>query len=169
MSDPEVPPAGSQHAVPPAAPSASPGTAATPATSAAPPVLPTTPPVIDTEQAHLTDGVNRDTVWTWNAIGKRRGAWGLATDAEEGNRGFLLNHAIGDELLPDAQGKRYSNSDPVTGQAAWFDLRVRLRRCAPQDWGETAPLAPPLARPVGLPPSPDKLAYGAQFKAKEPA
>ncbi len=26
------------------------------------------------------DGVNPDTVWTWNAIGKRAGAWNLAAD-----------------------------------------------------------------------------------------
>jgi hypothetical protein len=43
--------------------------------------------------------VNRDTMWTWNAIGKRKGAWGLARDAPEANRGFLLNHLI-HELLP---------------------------------------------------------------------
>ncbi len=29
-------------------------------------------------QVKLMDGVNPDTVWTWNAIGKRSGAWGLA-------------------------------------------------------------------------------------------
>ena len=37
---------------------------------------------------------------------------------------------IGDLLPADANGKRYSNSDPVTGQAAWFDLRVRIVKCA---------------------------------------
>ena len=31
----------------------------------------------------LHAGVQRDTVWTWNAIGKRRGSWGLAADAPE--------------------------------------------------------------------------------------
>ena len=29
-----------------------------------------------------------DTVWTWNAIGKRKGAWKLATDAPEAQRRF---------------------------------------------------------------------------------
>ena len=29
-------------------------------------------------QVRLMEGVNPDTVWTWNAIGKRRGAWGLS-------------------------------------------------------------------------------------------
>ncbi len=74
------------------------------------------------------DGVNPDTVWTWNAIGKRSGAWGLAPDAPEAKKGFLLNHLIA-ELLPEREGGyRYSNSDPITGQAAWYDLRVRVEK-----------------------------------------
>src|SRR5262245_36773024 len=47
----------------------------------------------------LMEGVNENTVWTWNAIGKRKGAWNLAPDAPEATRGFLLNHVIS-ELLP---------------------------------------------------------------------
>ena len=81
-------------------------------------------------QVKLMEGVNADTVWTWNAIGKRAGAWGLAPDAPEATRGFLLNHLIA-ELLPEqAGGYRFSNSDPVTGQAAWYDLRVRIEKAA---------------------------------------
>jgi len=79
-------------------------------------------------QVKLMDGVNPDTVWTWNAIGKRSGAWNLAKDAPEARTGFLLNHVISD-LLPERDGGyRYSNSDPVTGQAAWYDLRVRVEK-----------------------------------------
>lgn len=115
-------------------------------------------------QIRLVDGVNADTVWTWNAIGKRKGAWNLKDDAGEASRGFLLNHAIGDLLPPDRQGKRYSNSDPVTGQAAWFDLRVRIRRCAPKEAGFTAPQFAPLPLPPGMRPSPDRLAFGAEFR-----
>ncbi|HET9068137.1 MAG TPA: formate dehydrogenase, partial [Amaricoccus sp.] len=66
---------------------------------------------------------NAATVWTWNAIGKRPGAWALDPRSPEATRGFLLNHLI-PERLPDGS----SNSDPVTGQAAWYDLRVRLER-----------------------------------------
>src|SRR5437588_987770 len=51
-------------------------------------------------QLKLMDGVNPDTVWTWNAIGKRSGAWNLAADSPESARGFLLNHLI-TEMLPD--------------------------------------------------------------------
>ena len=49
------------------------------------------------------DGVNPDTVWTWNAIGKRSGTWGLSADAPEAKKGFLLNHLISD-LLPEREG-----------------------------------------------------------------
>lgn len=72
--------------------------------------------------------LNPHTVWTWNAIGKRRGAWGLSKDAPEAEKGFLLNHLMHDLMPPDATGARVWNADPVTGQAAWFDLRVRIER-----------------------------------------
>ncbi len=87
-------------------------------------------------------GVNRDTVWTWNAIGKRRGAWGLAPDTPEATQGFLLNHLITELLPPRPDGQRYSNSDPVTGQAAWFDLKVRIEKCSPSEAAETVPQLP---------------------------
>ena len=86
--------------------------------------------VIEVPVAHMA-ALNENTVWTWNAIGKRKGAWGLAPDAPEAVKGFLLNHLIS-ELLPEkGDGMRWSNSDPVTGQAAWFDLRVKVERIAP--------------------------------------
>ena len=68
-----------------------------------------------------SEAVEPGTVWTWNAIGKQPGAWALAPEANEARKGFLLNHLITDEL-PD----RISNSDPVTGQAGWYDVRVRI-------------------------------------------
>ena len=83
-------------------------------------------------QAKLMSGVNPDTVWTWNAIGKRSGTWGLSADAPESKKGFLLNHLISD-LLPEREGGyRFSNSDPITGQAAWYDLKVRIEKAADQ-------------------------------------
>jgi anaerobic selenocysteine-containing dehydrogenase len=101
----------------------------------------------------LHEGVNPDTVWTWNAVGKRAGAWRLPQDAPEAERGFLLNHAIA-EWLPSQEGPRRSNSDPVTGQAAWYDLRVRVSRAeAPGP----VPRFDPLREPPGLPPAPDLL------------
>ena len=83
-------------------------------------------------QVKLVEGQNQDTVWTWNAIGKRKGAWALTPDSPESQKGFLLNHLISD-LLPEREGGyRYSNSDPITGQAAWYDLKVRVTKSADQ-------------------------------------
>ena len=72
--------------------------------------------------------LNDNTVWTWNAIGKRKGAWALDEDAPEATKGFLLNHLIHELLPPKGDGLRWANSDPITGQAAWFDLKVRSKR-----------------------------------------
>jgi anaerobic selenocysteine-containing dehydrogenase len=96
-------------------------------------------------QIRVMDGVNPNTVWTWNAIGKRTGAWALANDAPESRRGFLLNHIISEYLPADGTGHRASNSDPVTGQAAWFDLTVRIEKCAPDTLEETQPMMSPSA------------------------
>ncbi|WP_436643206.1 molybdopterin oxidoreductase family protein [Microbaculum sp. FT89] len=116
-------------------------------------------------QIQLMDGCNADTVWTWNAIGKRSGAWNLANDAPEATRGFLLNHLIA-ELLPErGGGYRFSNSDPVTGQAAWYDLRVRIEKAAPDEAGETAPRYEPISHAV-LPAAPEVSTYGAQFRER---
>jgi anaerobic selenocysteine-containing dehydrogenase len=86
-------------------------------------------------QLKTMEGVEYNTVWTWNAIGKQPGAWALAPDAAEATQGFLLNHLIS-EHLPHAAGERaITNSDPITGQAAWFDLRVRITKAAPGESG----------------------------------
>lgn len=97
----------------------------------------------------LVDGVNPDTVWTWNAIGKRAGAWNLAPDAPEFRKGFLLNHLIS-ELLPLDGGYRFTNADPVTGQAAWYDLRVRIDRVAPGEPDRAAPSFNAIGHPSSL-------------------
>jgi len=60
------------------------------------------------------------------AIGKAPGAWRLSPDADEATRGFLLNHLISDELPVAGSDRRLSNSDPITGQAGWYDVRVRI-------------------------------------------
>lgn len=104
--------------------------------------------------AHMA-ALNPDTVWTWNAIGKRKGAWALDEDAPEARRGFLLNHLIPDLLPERGDGRRWSNSDPITGQAAWFDLRVRIEKTkAPAG---ALPAFAPLRSPV--PPAPRELRW----------
>jgi anaerobic selenocysteine-containing dehydrogenase len=112
-------------------------------------------------QVRLQEGVNPDTVWTWNAIGKRAGAWALQGDVPEQREGFLLNHLIG-ELLPEqGGGYHYSNSDPITGQAAWYDLRVHIEKTEAGS-GETLPHFEPLASPLARKP-PEVSDFGAQF------
>ena len=118
-------------------------------------------------QVRLVEGVNPDTVWTWNAIGKRKGAWNLKDDAPESNKGFLLNHLISELLPKDIDGIRYSNSDPITGQAAWFDLRVRIEKASPSEQGFTEPQFEKLPLPPRMEPSPDVNRYGGAFKVKK--
>ncbi|WP_370277524.1 molybdopterin oxidoreductase family protein, partial [Pontibacterium sp.] len=110
-------------------------------------------------QVKLMEGTNEQTVWTWNAIAKRGGAWGLSDDANEATDGFLMNHLIS-ELLPQKGDKedRVTNSDPVTGQAAWYDLRVKITPAAPGETG-TWPAFSALKPQPNAKPSPDMLSY----------
>ena len=39
---------------------------------------------------------------------------------------FLLNHLISELLPPKQSFADITNSDPVTGQAAWYDLCVKI-------------------------------------------
>ena len=95
-------------------------------------------------------GLNENTVWTWNAIGKRKGAWALDPNAPEATKGFLLNHLIHELQPAKGDGLRWSNSDPVTGQAAWFDLKVKLEKTtAPK---ESQPSFKEIKSPVGAGP-----------------
>ena len=119
-----------------------------------------------TVRAKLMDGVNPDTVWTWNAIGKRAGAWNLTPDSREATRGFLLNHLISELLPPRAGGYRYANADPVTGQAAWYDLRVKVEK-ATAPVGHVEPAFAVLETPP-LAARPDPLRYGAKFRPPRP-
>ena len=108
-----------------------------------------------------SDAVNRDTIWTWNAIGKRKGSWGLDPQSPEARKGFLMNHLIHELLPPKGDGLRWSNSDPVTGQAAWYDLRVRIEKAAP---GETSePHFATVAAPGREHERPAVLRYGQEW------
>lgn len=112
-----------------------------------------------------SEAVEPGTVWTWNAIGKGKGAWRLAPDADESRRGFLLNHVISSELPDPARpGQRMSNSDPVTGQAGWYDVRVRLRPAGLDDGAETFPQVDQVPPAPGTRAGRDILAYFAGRK-----
>jgi len=103
----------------------------------------------------LMAALNENTVWTWNAIGKRKGTWALDEEAPEATEGFLLNHLIHELLPARGDGMRWANSDPITGQAAWFDLRVKIEKAAAP--AEAQPAFPPLKSPVGR--GPENLAW----------
>jgi anaerobic selenocysteine-containing dehydrogenase len=96
-----------------------------------------------------SEAVEAGTVWTWNAIGKAAGAWALSPDANEARKGFLLNHLISEEL-PAHGGGRVSNSDPITGQAAWYDVRVRIRKADAAEEPVTSPQFAPLTAFPGM-------------------
>jgi anaerobic selenocysteine-containing dehydrogenase len=112
--------------------------------------------------ARYSEAVEPGTVWTWNAIGKAPGAWNLAPGANEADLGFLLNHLISDELpQPFAAGTaagsegspgggRISNSDPVTGQAGWYDVRVRIYKAGADEARQSSPQVAAVASLPGM-------------------
>ncbi len=109
------------------------------------------------------EAVNPRTLWTWNAIGKRAGAWALHDNVPEVQRGFLLNHLIHELLPPKGDGLRWSNSDPVTGQAAWYDLRVRIEKA--EGGGPAEPRTGVQSSPVGR--GPAEIAFGEEWTCEE--
>ena len=108
-------------------------------------------------KASRSQAVEPGTVWTWNAIGKAAGAWNLAPDANESRDGFLLNHVISEELPVRGSDARISNSDPVTGQAAWYDVRVRVVKAAADEPARTEPQFAPMRRYPGMSERPAEL------------
>jgi anaerobic selenocysteine-containing dehydrogenase len=108
----------------------------------------------------VMEGVNAKTVWTWNAIGKRKGAWQLDEDAPESRKGFLLNHLIHELLPPKGDGLRWANSDPITGQAAWYDLKVRIEKAEPDEPKISFPEFPPQKSPPGMTRPKQTVRYG---------
>ena len=112
-------------------------------------------------------GVNDHTIWTWNAIGKRKGAWQLDPDAPEAKKGFLLNHLIHELLPAKGDGMRWSNSDPITGQAAWFDLRVQIEKAAADEPAESWPQFDTLPRMNGEGAPDATLRYGLEWTNKK--
>ncbi|MBI5436215.1 MAG: molybdopterin oxidoreductase family protein [Nitrosomonadales bacterium] len=109
--------------------------------------------------ARYSEAVEPGTVWTWNAIGKAAGAWNLSPDANESQQGFLLNHLISEELPANPDGTRYSNSDPITGQAAWYDVRVRIYPAGADEPQQTSPQFEAMTKYPGMKEPPSWLAY----------
>jgi anaerobic selenocysteine-containing dehydrogenase len=111
-----------------------------------------------------SEAVEPGTVWTWNAIGKSAGAWNLTPDANEAQRGFLLNHLISEELPPSSAGASLSNSDPITGQAAWYDVRVRIYKAQAGEPEQSWPQFKAVPRAPGVEAAPTR--WQAWFAGK---
>ncbi|MBL8324486.1 MAG: molybdopterin oxidoreductase family protein, partial [Rubrivivax sp.] len=110
-------------------------------------------------RAAHSQAVEPGTVWTWNAIGKASGAWNLEPGANEAREGFLLNHVISEELpVRGSEHERVSNSDPITGQAAWYDVRVRVVKAEPGEPALSAPQFAPMRVYPGMKARPPELA-----------
>jgi len=75
---------------------------------------------------------------------------GAGCRCQRGEKGFLLNHLIGEELPAHDAGAHLSNSDPITGQAGWFDVRVRIYPADADEPQETSPQFEPLKPVPGM-------------------
>ena len=76
----------------------------------------------------------------------------------------MLNHLIKELLPAKGDGQRWSNSDPITGQAAWFDLKVQISKAEPNEPKVSYPQFSALPRMNGVNPKPTKtLRYGIEW------
>ncbi len=107
-----------------------------------------------TAKLRLSDAVEPDTVWTWNAIAKGPGSWALDPQSPEVRRAILINHIIPDRQAGPYQSE-YFNNDPVTGQAGWYDARVKIY---PSEIEEVWPIVDP-RQPAVERPEVSRLAY----------
>ncbi|MDA8192633.1 MAG: molybdopterin-dependent oxidoreductase [Thermaerobacter sp.] len=95
-----------------------------------------------TGKLRYSDAVEPGTVWTWNAIAKGPGSWSLDPDAPEAKRAILINHIIPDTIPLKGPGT-FFNNDPITGQAGWYDTRVKVYPSELQEvWPQVAPRQP---------------------------
>lgn len=117
-----------------------------------------------TARVAISDAVEPGTVWTWNAIAKGPGAWGLDPDAPEATRAILVNHIIPDLSPLDGPGT-FFNNDPVTGQAGWYDTRVRIY---PADRHEVWPRVDAVPPRPGSEPLPKRIAYTTRSRHATP-
>ena len=65
-------------------------------------------------------------------------------------KGFLLNHVIAEELPSHAVGEHVSNSDPITGQAGWYDVKVRVYKADKVEPNQSFPQFDPLKPLPGM-------------------
>ena len=117
--------------------------------------------------ARYSEAVEPGTIWTWNAVGKAKGAWNLDGDANESKKGFLLNHLIAEELPKNECGEHISNSDPITGQAGWYDVRVRVYKAQAHEPKVTSPQFDEMPHVPGTGDRPKKIGFFAGMFTKK--
>ena len=118
-------------------------------------------------QIRTMEGVNNDTVWTWNAIGKRAGAWTLDPDAPEARKGFLLNHLISELLARRTSAAFQFRSGHRPGGLVRSARRDREMRAGRGDQRAAIRRAAAAAGPRAQAPRINR--YGAQFAAAQEA
>lgn len=85
-------------------------------------------------RVRLMDGVHSRTVWTWRG-GARSAGQSQGPPASQSSFNLLI-----DDRLPEQDSEhQYASADPLTGQTAWFDLRVRLEPAEPDEEALPAP------------------------------
>ncbi len=84
-------------------------------------------------QVRLMDGVNDQTVWSWNVSENPDDLRNLATNGPQHDKELSLHQLIDDHLPAQSDGSRQTSADPITGQVSWHDLRVRLELIDPKE------------------------------------
>lgn len=103
-----------------------------------------------TGMLRYSEAVEPGTVWTWNAMAKGPGSWALDPQSPEVTKAILINHIIPDRQAGAHQAD-FFNNDPITGQAGWYDARVRIYASDRHEvWPAVAPRNPVTAHDAAL-------------------
>ncbi len=78
-------------------------------------------------QIRLVDGVHEKTVWSWRELEKPRQKPDHDDSLKENQAGA------------DSDQRRYASADPITGQVAWHEQRVRIEPASAEVGWATAP------------------------------
>ena len=73
---------------------------------------------------------------------------------------------ISEELPAHDAGEHISNSDPVTGQAGWYDVQVRVYKADPNEPEQTSPQ---FENQLPVPGQPERKSWLSYFAGKKPA
>ena len=73
---------------------------------------------------------------------------------------------ISEELPPHDAGDHISNSDPITGQAAWYDVQVRVYKADPK---EPEVSSPQFDTMLPYPGQPERKSWLSYFAGNKPS